>query len=1246
MHGLADADIDTNVRTNIADGGVDTELREAMLGDTTGWAQIRTIWQYKGTGYSSLRVAELIKGAHLRRRIEEGWAYRLAIADSMPSDKRTELETELFEKFREMNPHAAPPRVVTADDLQAWANRYLGLILSTFYRDATRDVVHLQGWRESVQSATPLYVPVASWEGTREQLAAHVNFLSSPPSALRTVQGEAGVGKTRLVYEVVSAIPGADALVVYALEDSVIAIARQLVNDRDATAIVVADECSADTRLQLMKLLDGHRSRVRVIAIDNVLTRPDTPDPELAIGKMPQPALEEILAKNFAVVDAQRRRAYVEVADGFPRLAADLCIYDAKIAAQGALTPVIPRIGEFYKVRLSSEQQQAVDAIAMVGKIGYAGTVAHEMVSLCEFLRLPLEQTLQALDAVLDGPGFVTRSGRYYQVTPELIAQVAFDQGWRRWGSRDPEAFFAGLPASLLEPFLHRVWRSAPEEVRHACAARFRDWAEQRTATDLANVETVRDLVTLVDTKPTQFLPLVRRLIEGASVPELESIIGGAVPSGGWGARRALVWLAERFAQLPEHFDDAERILARLAAVETEPDIANNATAIWGQGFRIFLSGTPVPFSIRLAKLRERLRDPMQEVRVAARRLLHATLTSEGMRMAGPLVVAGRIPPAEWQPSSYEEVKACLNEALELLGEVVQWDEPTRAAVVKTIDDSLAELLTGGYLAVVQSIVARGALLHDSERLALIGSLDDWLAYSATELVVQEPTIATPADPAAAIASTQQSETQAAESIVAPESAASNTVTAAPSIETYIAQIQKWRDELVGSRLFDRLTAFVSKARWGSYRTRDEKGWQRDIDSLAIELAAALERNALEAVDILVWLATPAAETAGELGEALGRRDQNATLFDPVMSLAVPGANLTFPRGYALGLVAQFPEHAPKLAAWLDVAETTTPEIAADVALSAGLLASPLERVLRLYDVGRLDPRYLYARGFPPDASGELPIHALRALLDRLAAAAESGNQFALRIGLDNLAMRLPYKAEATAHPFLVANPELQTIAWRLLDAVPAQAMPPSHWWSSLVTHLAHIMPERAASYLARLMSTTNLRLDHSTEGALVEIAARSPDAVMSAVGEIMLDDSVNVRFYLGNYRTLFGAIPDDIKRAWVERSGVECARRMARHLSPPAIDEDGRAIVPPFTEWLLRTFEEDDKTFREFTAGVHSWQMYRGDIAAQHETEATVARRFLDHPLPRIREWATLEERRASASAAEERQRVAEQDL
>src|SRR5262249_8510413 len=138
--------------------------------------------------------------------------------------------------------------------------------------------------------------------------------------------------------------------------------------------------------------------------------------------------------------------------------------------------------------------------------------------------------------------------------------------------------------------------------------------------------------------------------------------------AGGQAARRELVWLAEKFLRLQEHFADAERILLRLALAETEI-YANNATGVWKNLFRPLLSGTPVPFRDRLRLLEQRFQTDGKAQRALCLAALGGPLRAgyPAGRLLGPPVVAGRIPPPDWQPNNVQEARECWTRTVELL---------------------------------------------------------------------------------------------------------------------------------------------------------------------------------------------------------------------------------------------------------------------------------------------------------------------------------------------------------------------------------------------------------------------------------------------------------------------------------------------------------------------------------------------------------------------------------------------------
>lgn len=1215
--GLVDADIDTTSRTNIRDGGVDTSVRRACAADPTGWlSSAPTAWQYKGTDYTNVQVGELLEGRAVRHRLEAGDAFRLALADSLPDDKRRDWDGRLTNEARKINGNAPEARVVTADDLAAWASRYPGLVLFFFPRGLGQVALHLESWSRNVLDATPQFVPVAGWASARENLSRHVALAESVDVAVMPLQGQAGVGKTRLAYEVVSALPGANALVAYCQGDeAAVQVAIELANDGEALGIIIADECSVDGQLRLERTLTGHRRRIRAIAIDNSGERVMGLRPELLLGKMPRESLNQVLDLNYANVPPDRRRAYAALAEGFPRLAADLCAYDGQIAAAGGIAPAVQGVDAYLRARLTAAQLDSLAALSLVTRAGYSGAVSVELDALCVMLGLGRQETERALYEIHDGPGFVNRTSRFMYVTPELVAQVATERAWSLWG-RDAGALFERVPQELLGQFLDRVARSAPEEVRRACAAHFRQWASELAPDALTDVGVVERLVRLVDTEPSEYLPRVRQLIERASPETLAAVRGDGLTGGGWGPRRALVWLAERFAQFPEHFDDAERMLLRLAVAESEPQIGNNASAIWCQLYRIYLSGTAVAFGERLNRLRGYLLGPDERAQDLAAIALDGIFGFRSMRMLGPTVVAGRLPPDDWRPRTAGEERGAIGSAVSLLREAVSFSTKLRPVAVRIATQNLRSLVARGLLPALRAILSETSLT-DEELAALVEALDSTLAYDFGPPEGQPGPLA-------------------------------------PAALKTANELAGWRDTIAHRDLHSRIVATVGKSQWAAsrvhemVRARQETGTQagaqisKDLDQLAAELAA----NPGLVNSELPWLTSDAAASAADLGVGLGQHDASGGLLPTILASATTSPAPALARGYVHGLLASHPDLAGTVNRWIDDAEARAPLVAAELAISGGEPARAFERVLRMFDEGRLPLAYLADHNFVTGRRDELPIEQLLPLLERLANAAESGDRLAERIGLEAIALRVPYETPAEQPPPLRDNPALREVAWRLLEARTAGSPPATRWWTQLVVALGRREPARAAHLARALVGGDDFGAREEGENALGALASTHPTEVMEALGQAMLDANTGWRFYVGTFTELFAAIPAEVVRTWLERAGVEGARRVARQLPPPTRDAQGRAVVPTLTAWVLQTFEDDERTFREFCHGVHNMELYSGDIAAQHEAEATLSREFLNHPLRRVREWAALEERSALDEAQRARLDREEQDL
>ena len=615
--------------------------------------------------------------------------------------------------------------VLTASDLAVWACPFPALI-SEFFRPHLRAGRSLREWQQQITGLTPQFVSIEAWEAAIRAVREHVDF-SRRVSTVLTLQGEAGVGKTRCTCEALSQQAAHHALLAYTTDEKfALELAQLIARDPRAQAILVADECSLEIRDRLRQLLPGCSDRLRVIAIDNSLQRAGGAG-EVRLVRITSQEVDAILARNYPALPPDRRRSYAALAEGFVRLAVDLCENDHLIPPDGRVESVFGFFHDFYlQRRLQSDELHSVLLISLLPRVGYRDDVADELAALCghPMIGLRAPDVVQIAHRLRQSPGFIAFGGRYLYVTPTLIAQVAFQSAWERWVAPDPPGFLRSLPEPLIEPFIARVQGAGSEAMRQVVSDFFLGWAGQLGPPDLGHEDAVLRLVRLVEAQPETMLPLLCGLVEGCPTDELCRIHSGFK---GERARRQLVWLAEKLTHFTEYFWQAERVLLRLALAETEPHLGNNASRVWAALFRIGLSGTPVPFGDRLRLLEERLRtsDPRQ-LALALEALDEILADGPVSRLATPPVLFGRLPPPEWRPADAAERRACRGAALEMVARLAAVGGPVAEGVRRAVVRRLSPLLLAGFLGEIRSALGEERL-PDSLLTAVIRELEEFL---------------------------------------------------------------------------------------------------------------------------------------------------------------------------------------------------------------------------------------------------------------------------------------------------------------------------------------------------------------------------------------------------------------------------------------------------------------------------------------------------------------------------------------
>lgn len=1211
VNGLKPSEIRTNLRTNLPDGGVDTEFRQPLLNDSTGWlSDAPTIWQYKAKGYSAKKdgtglpeptkdeLRSEINKPYSSDCIKKGYAYRLCICDSLPADVQKMIEIHLTNEAHLINPAVSDAKVLSAGSLAEWASRFPALKLRHILPIVTSLGLNFDAWGSSVTAWTHEFVNYPTAEDISQKIQNHVNFTKGVTEGVISISGLAGVGKTRLVYESLLACDGAKHLSIYTDEErDAIEIVRTILNDPKAKVILIADECGLSTRYRLNESLKGHKNRVRVIAIDNSGERPASSSPEIWLEKIPKEITKEILDKNYPMVPIGRRRAYSDLAEGFVRFAAYLCSKDNLIASAGCVDPVHSGIRDYMlkEGMFSPEELEVIQALSLVTKVGYKDDVSQELVELCSIVNLESRRFKAAANNLHDTSGFVARAGRYYYVTPEIVAQVGFDLSWNYLVKEDPKDFLEELPKILLEPFLMRVRKSASIEVRGIIGEFFRKWSFGLGPAQLNSVDAIDRLITLIEVEPGIYLPVLRRLIEQATIDELK-IVSGEYIGGSYGPRRSIVWLAERIVAFPEYFDDAENILLKLGLAETEKNISNNATTVWRQLYRILLSGTAIPFLNRLSKLEEKIFSGNEVVSCFAMGAFDEILSEHLQRAVGPSIIAGKIPPEEYVPND-KEYAECISSTILLLQRIINQENISEHLKLKAksiLVNHTRGLLNQGRLNEMEATLSKENL-DDNLKIGLIANIEQFLYFDLKEKWGR------------------------------------------PAIqEDYADRVKGWLLKIKPSDFEGKIKHLVGTYH-GHYLLDERDKLESEVKALASECLANPD-NMMQVKDAIF---SPDARNAFQFGYELGKLDKSALFLDFIFKSSIQYKSTELGRGYLSGLLGDHLHHADLANKKLNEIQEDYPTLAFELFMARIDVTNALDRALKLVDLGKLDAsllgRFAYGRGM-----NQLSLGDFDRILERLVAASENENSMALKSAVEFVSFRIYNEKEGHIERILEQE-NIRSLAWRLVEITPDEIK--SYEWTQIVEALWIYDPNRAAKIIVLGLAEGNLLRLGEFVNLFVSLARKYPELVMQKIGEVMLDEKMGWKFQIYEFRSFFKEIPDEIIIKWVKEHGTKGACLLARHLPPPYISETGAATVPYITQYILDTFEDDD-VFNGFICGVHAFQLYSGDIASQHDNEAEVARQFLNHPSKRIQEWAQIEEEQALSMAKRERQFMEERGL
>ena len=1201
-HGIAAADIDWDDRVSYKDGGRDLVIRKGHQDANPRFIpNSPSIWSFKGGKEGAQRGklrSELTRETreHLREHLRNGNVYVWCALQQTGQNEREKMREERDKLATELG--FAPENVQFRwlDALAPTLEAHPNLIVRHLPRLASRlkDVLTLDQWMRESPDCRGFEVNWVNFCG-RDEVKGRVrdHLLGDQGSAVLHIAGLSGVGKTRTAIQACRDEEQLkDALYVRRRANLSDDFLRHIESPGQYIRLII-DEVSLTDYQRLSDRFRDSGDRIRLVTLGPaqrgertraseplllILEGPDTTDGVLRVVQEAGADLGKDVQNSIAELSGHDLRLallLVHATRGNPEL---------RHLPVRNLKDVWSRVTGLFKEDLRDAQQfpRLYEMLTTSIDVGHDGKYRAEVDYLASYFKVTAHDLARAIDDA-HGAGLGTKTQQFFEAGPRALAVWIFQD--RLWPAlkRDLDAFLARMPNERLRRrFLercHEVDGDIRGEVLDCVGVFFLRSLGDAQLSQLADREKSRVFAAWAELDPERGLRWLVSAIESATDEGIAGFRGSPDGSGGWRGRRQIVWLCEHLACFKEHFWNCERVLFRLAQVETEESIGNNSRNTWKAMFLPVLSNTEVPFPERLQHLLERLRNATDQTLDLVLSAALDILGDHGGRICPPTVVGGRVVPDEWRPRTRRELFELEADAGgAVLAEVGRLGPELCRRGIRSVIEHLSEFVHCDLLAELQDLM-RG-IDDDQELLRALRAAIDHVISFAEERDEQEK------EPA------------------------------------YLPALKQWRQELNPHGLREQIIDLTSREYWSVYH--DSRRRALDEPAAAYrELAQAILDDLALLEGLGEWLSSEQCRSGGPLGFEMGKVDEQSRAMPLVLRWLGALRAISFASSYVRGVSLRLKELPKEALPVLDDLAQRQPALAVSLSIESDRSERAFERIMEC--LARLEPGQ---RGIlRPMAFNEWPKILVEEQKDRLLAELA---ELADSTDPDVLAVAFDLLAGWTEHGKVQLSRRLAARGLQMLQlAAKPTLRVEDHDWKVVAELLIPQFPGELAQMLADALSDVEVhrfqRRDYA-EQAFRKLAGENPSEAMEAIGRWVMEERRGPIFCIWEFRGLFDSIGLETVRPWVEKHGAVAAVRIARHLDGPRLDDEGNPIVPELADWLLTEFEKEDRVLSEFCMGRHSGVVRCGHARDHREEIERLVEPFRSDPRRWLQKWAKYE--------------------
>jgi len=544
------------------------------------------------------------------------------------------------------------------------------------------------------------------------------NSLTLPRQCIRLI-GMSGLGKTRLAQALfepgVGENPLNPALSVYTdYFDDITPPAREMARrlvDSGQRAILVVDNCNPATHGELVTVCSSADSNVSLLTIEYDV-RDDEPERTevFRLTSAPNSLIKNWLERDFPHLSQVDRGKIAEFSGGNFRIARAL----AETLQRGETLGQLKNHQLFERIfvqRNAPDNQLLHDAEVLALLYSFDGeneSTDGELSRLAAFG----ERTVRALFGSITDlrqRGLIQSRGRWRAVLPQAIANPLAAGAIERIPPGDFDAFCGALPPRMLQSLSRRIGYLHDSEAVKAVVSR---WLNPDGA--------LGDLIAMGEPGLAilrNIAPVLPEAVLMRILAELDSENGPLILGLSNLQRWQWISLLKSLAYEPTMFERAATLLARFVMAEPPDHHNNSATGLFGELFRLYLSGTMAPPEQRRAVVQKLFESGSEGLLRAGTRALDSLLEAGPFSSISIFDFGARPRNFGWHPKINGDIYSWYEEAINLAVDLASQYEEAKAILARNVRG------------LWHFVACHDALDEASQRLASAGWIDGWTGF-------------------------------------------------------------------------------------------------------------------------------------------------------------------------------------------------------------------------------------------------------------------------------------------------------------------------------------------------------------------------------------------------------------------------------------------------------------------------------------------------------------------------------------